>query len=133
MTATTPSGSNWVVVDSPGWIAYLADGEKADAFAPYLEATGDLLVPSIIVYEVYNKLCREQGKSTGAMFLSQAFAFGSRLIPLNAALSIQAAHTNLEIPLPTVQAIIYATAQAYQAQLVTSDAHFANLPGVTVI
>ena len=30
-------------------------------------------------------------------------------------------------------AIIYATAHHYQAQLVTSDAHFANLPRVTLI
>jgi predicted nucleic acid-binding protein len=30
-------------------------------------------------------------------------------------------------------AIIYATAQAHQAELITSDAHFSRLPGVTLI
>jgi predicted nucleic acid-binding protein len=30
-------------------------------------------------------------------------------------------------------AIIYATAQHHNAQLVTSDAHFANLPGVVFL
>jgi predicted nucleic acid-binding protein len=30
-------------------------------------------------------------------------------------------------------ALIYATAQAHQAELITSDAHFSGLPGVTLI
>jgi len=30
-------------------------------------------------------------------------------------------------------AIIYATAEAHQAALITSDAHFSGLPGVTLI
>jgi predicted nucleic acid-binding protein len=30
-------------------------------------------------------------------------------------------------------AIIYATAHAAQAELITSDAHFSGLPGVTMI
>jgi len=30
-------------------------------------------------------------------------------------------------------AILYASAQAHRAELVTSDAHFAGLPGMTVL
>jgi hypothetical protein len=30
-------------------------------------------------------------------------------------------------------AIIYATARAHQAELVTSDVHFTGLPGVTIL
>jgi len=130
---TGTTDSNWVVVDTPGWIEYLSDGDKADAFAPYLESTGNLLVPSIVVYEVYDKICREQSKATGSMFLAQAFALGARVIPLSQELSILAVDANLAAHLRITRAIIYATAQAHHAQLVTSDPSFSNLPGVTIV
>jgi predicted nucleic acid-binding protein len=53
---TTLSGSERYVVDSSGWVEYLGNGPKADAFAKYLEAPETLLLPTIIVYEVYKKM-----------------------------------------------------------------------------
>lgn len=133
MTATTPSVSNWVVVDSSGWVEYLGAGAKADQFAPYLESSENLLLPSIIVYEVYKKVLHEQGKEIAEIFLLQAYGFHERRIDLDLELSLLAARTSIETRLPMADAIIYATAHHHGAKLVTSDAHFANLPGVTVL
>ena len=66
-------------------------------------------------------------------FLSQAFGFGERLISLNLELAALASITSLDANLPMADAIIYATAHRYDAQLITSDAHFANLPKVTLV
>jgi uncharacterized protein with PIN domain len=49
---TTPSGSERYVVDSSGWVAFLGNGPKADAFAKYPENQETLLLPTIVVYEV---------------------------------------------------------------------------------
>ena len=131
MTATT--ASNLVVVDSSGWVEYMGDGKKADAFAGYLEFPESVLLPSIIVYEVHKQLYREYGKNLADEFLSHSLGFNDRLIPFDLDLAILASRMSLETGLPMADAIIYATSQHHRAQLITSDSHFANLPGVTLL
>lgn len=130
---TTPSDSKLSIVDSSGWVEYMSAGPKAEVFARYLESPEFLLLPSVIVYEVYKKVSREHGTNLAERFLSQAFGFGNRLIALDLELSLMAARTSLDNHLAMADAIIYATAQHYNAQLITSDAHFANLPGVVFL
>ena len=130
---TTRNGSERFIVDSSGWVEYFGDGPKAGGFARYLESPEKLLLPSMVVYEVHKKLHRERGKNLADVFLSQAFGFHERLIPLDLELSILASRTSLETGLPMADAIIYATSRKHGAQLITSDAHFSNLPGVTLV
>ena len=54
-------------------------------------------------------------------------------VVLDADLAVQAARLSSDTGLPMADAIIYATAHALRAELVTSDAHFSGLPGVTLI
>jgi len=42
------------------------------------------------------------------------------------------ASLSIDYKLPMADAIIYATARAHQAELITSDAHFSGLTGVTL-
>jgi toxin FitB len=130
---TTPSVSNRYVVDSSGWVEYLGNGPKADEFAKYLENPDTLLLPTIVVYEVYKKMLREQTMMLAEKFLSTAFNFQEREIILDVSLAASAANTSLRSNLSMADAIIYAAAQAHQAELITSDAHFTGLPGVTVL
>lgn len=130
---TTRSGSDRFVVDSTGWVEYLGNGPKSEAFAKYLDYPQSVLLPTIIVYEVYKKILREQGPNLAERFLSHAFAFREREIPLDISLAALAAKTSLDANLPMADAIIYATAQAHDAELITSDAHFSGLPGVTIL
>ena len=41
------------VVDSSGWLEYFADGPNAAFFAGAVEATDELIVPTINLYEVF--------------------------------------------------------------------------------
>jgi predicted nucleic acid-binding protein len=129
---TTPSVFNRFVVDSSGWVEFLGGGPKADAFGKYLENPEFVLLPSVVVYEVYKKMLREQSPTLAERFLSHAFGFQEREIPLDTSLAASAAKVSLAANLPMADAIIYATAQAHQAELITSDAHFSGLPGVTL-
>lgn len=130
---TTPSASDWVVVDSSGWVEFLGNGPKADAFAKYLEHPQSVLLPTIVVYEVYKKILREQGQKLAERFLSHAFSFHEREVPLDLPLAAFAAQTSLETNLPMADAIIYATARSRRAELITTDSHFSGLPGVTLL
>jgi predicted nucleic acid-binding protein len=130
---TTPSASNHVVVDSPGWVEFLGNGPKSDGFAKYLENPQNVLLPSVVVYEVYKKILREQGQTLAERFLSHALAFHDREVPLDTPLVALAAKTSLEANLAMADAIIYASARAHGAELITSDAHFTGLPGVTIL
>ena len=130
---TTPRGSERFVVDSSGWVEFLGGGPKADAFGKYLENSEAVLLPSIVVYEVYKKMLREQTTDLAELFLSHAFGFHERELALDIELAASAARVSLASNLPMADAIIYATSRAHQAELVTSDAHFIGLPGVTVL
>jgi hypothetical protein len=50
-----PKGSELFLVDSSGWVEFLGDGPLADRFAPLFEREECLIVPAIVLYEVYKK------------------------------------------------------------------------------
>lgn len=118
------------LVDSSGWIEYIGDGPKAGGFASFLEHEEALLVPTIVLYEVHKKLSLTADKTVLHRFLSHAFR--AREVPLESTLAIAAARVSLEHRLAMADAIIYATAQEHQAQLITMDLDFQGLPGVII-
>jgi predicted nucleic acid-binding protein len=120
-----------VVVDSSGWLEYLTSDNKADAFAAYLEGNLSVLVPTIVLYEVRKILLLKEGRTEADIFLSQALR--RVIVPFDEDLAIKAAEVALVHKLPMADAIIYATAVHFGAQLVTSDAHFEGLPGARVV
>lgn len=128
MTATTASDA--VVVDSSGWLEYLTNDSKADAFAPYLEGNLVVLVPTIIIYEVRKILSLRLNKSLADIFYSQVLR--RMIVSFDEVLALKSANVSIEHRLSMADSIIYATALHFGAQLVTSDTHFANIPGVTL-
>ena len=132
---TTASGSSLALVDSSGWIEYLGDGKKADLFAPYLEDEQFLLVPSIVFYEVYKKLLAAADKNPGirdvpGRFVSHALRARNAVFDVDVAVKAVEASRNQNLAM--ADAIVFATAQLYSANLITSDRHFVGLPGVTL-
>jgi toxin FitB len=130
---TIPTGTEFFIVDSTGWVEYLADGPKADAFADYLEKRESLLLPTIVVYEVYKKLRQERSDSLAQNFLSTAFGFQERIVALDITMVELAARISIETKLAMADAMIYAAAKLNGAILVTSAAHFSGLDSVTLI
>jgi PIN domain nuclease of toxin-antitoxin system len=50
------------IVDSSCWLEYLMNTEIGVNVAPVVENPGELIVPTITLYEVYKKLLAEKGK-----------------------------------------------------------------------
>jgi toxin FitB len=117
-----------IVLDSSGWVEILMARPLAGDFRRRLQDAEIVLVPTIVVYEVYKFALRE-GSPDDAN-LAAAKLRDHRVVPLDDRLSLEAAEFSLQHKLSMADAIIYATARAHKATLVTSDEHFANLPGV---
>ena len=130
---TTASASERYVVDSSGWIEYIGDGPKAESFAKYLDKPESVLLPTIVVYEVYKKLLREGTSRLAQEFLSGAFGFHERIIDLDVSMAEFAARISIECKLAMADAMIYVTARTCRATLITADFHFSGLDSVTLI
>jgi predicted nucleic acid-binding protein len=50
------------LLDSSGWIEYFVEGPNAERFASVLDETARLLVPTIVLQEVYRWVDREGGE-----------------------------------------------------------------------
>ena len=112
------------VVDSSGWLEYLADSDRAGFFAPAIEDTDNLIVPVISIYEVFKKVFRERGEDAAIQVASMMQ--NGTVVDLDATLAMDAAR----LPLPLADSIIYATAIQNEAILWTQDEHFKDLAGV---
>ncbi|MBZ5694308.1 MAG: type II toxin-antitoxin system VapC family toxin [Acidobacteriia bacterium] len=127
---TTRSASELYVVDATGWLEYLTEDSKAAAFAHYLEGDASVLVPSLVIYEVYRHLAKHRGRALADRFASQALL--RRVVPLDETIALAAANASLDHRLSGPDSIIYATARVCHAQLVTANTHFRGLPGVII-
>jgi predicted nucleic acid-binding protein len=116
------------VVDSCGWLEYLASGPNADFFAPALSDVESLVVPVISVYEVFKRVLqqRDEGDALQAVALMQQ----GRIVDLDAASAIAAAALSVDLGLPLADAIMLSTARAHGATLWTQDSHFEGLDAV---
>jgi len=130
-TAIEMTASELVLVDSSGWLEYITGDEKADAFGTILQGNAQVLVPTIVLYEVFKILLLRTNKTDANLFLSEALR--RTVVDLTDTIALAAASHSIDRKLPMADAIIYATAQAHQAELITSDAHFSGLPGITLI
>jgi predicted nucleic acid-binding protein len=119
------------VVDSSGWLEYFADGPNADFFAPAIEHAGDLIIPTLSLYEVFKRVLQQKGESEALQAI--AVMHQGAVVDLDAFLALNAAQTSVELGLPMADSIMLATARAYGATLWTQDVDFANIEGVRYI
>ena len=119
------------VVDSSGWIEYLADGPLAAAFAPYLAPPEDVLTPAAVLYDVYRWARREGGDAPAMEAVAQLEQ--TRLVPADHIVAITAADLSIDHGMAAADALIYATARLEGCELVTADTDLRGLPGVTLI
>ena len=50
------------VIDSSAWLEYFADGPNASYFAPAIQNTGELIVPTITLLEVFKRVYQQRGE-----------------------------------------------------------------------
>ncbi len=116
------------IVDSSGWIEYVADDANANFFEPVIVDSDNLLVPTICLYEVFKRVLQEFGEER-ALDAMGIMSLGT-IIDLDRQIAVHAAQISSELKLAMADSIILATARAYDATLWTQDDHFKGLDGV---
>jgi predicted nucleic acid-binding protein len=116
------------VVDSSAWLEYFADGPNAGFFAPAIEATDDLVVPSICLLEVFKRVYQQRGEGPALQVV--AVMQQGRVVDLDSALALIAAKVGSDTKLALADSVVLATARQTEATLWTQDADFEGLPGV---
>lgn len=116
------------VVDSSIWIEWLTKGPLAETIAPELPQRHDCIVPTIVQLELAKWLGREMGEEAVDNFI--AYTTKCAVVPLDTTLARHAAEISSTQKLAMADAIIYATAEHYDADILTCDAHFKDLQRV---
>ncbi|MCL2161618.1 MAG: type II toxin-antitoxin system VapC family toxin [Betaproteobacteria bacterium] len=117
------------VVDSCGWLEYFADGPNAEFFASAIEATEELLVPALTLFEVFKRILQQRTEADALRAV--ALMRQGRVVELTDTLALGAARLSVDLKLPLADSIILHTARAFGAELWTQDAHFAGIAGVS--
>lgn len=119
------------LVDSCGWLEYLAEGPNASFFAEPLENIDSLIVPSICILEVFKRILQQRSQAE-ALQVATSMRQG-KVIPLDTDLALAAASLGLRHRLPLADAVILATAQASDAVIWTQDSDFESLGNVKYV
>jgi predicted nucleic acid-binding protein len=117
-----------VLVDTSAWIEWLIGSPTGEALSERLPEQSDWLVPTMVQLELAKWLTREVGEDKADQVI--AFTQVCQVVPLDTEIALAAADACRMHKLATADAIIFATAQARGATLLTCDAHFEGLPGV---
>ena len=117
-----------IVIDSSGWMAFLAGSEQGKKLLKFIEKPQELVVPAVTIYKVFKKILQERDEEE-ALRVAGLMSSGN-VVDLTRDLAIEAALISVEHKIPMADSIIYATAREYGAELWTLDSHFKRLPGV---
>lgn len=119
------------VVDSSGWLEYLAEEPNAEFFAPAIENTTELIVPSISVYEVFKRVHQQRDEHTALKAVASMMQ--GQVVELDTGIALSAAKLSISLSLPMADSVILATARAFGAVLWTQDEHFKDVEGVQYV
>lgn len=119
------------LVDTSAWVEWLIASPAGEALASAIPAREEWLVPTIVQLELAKWLTREAGEDKADQVV--AFTQMCQVAPLDTKIALAAAELCRQHKLATADAIVYATALEYGADLLTCDAHFDGLPGVVFV
>ncbi len=116
------------VVDTSAWIEFLVGSALGVSLATELPDRSQWVVPTMVQLELAKWLTREVGEDKADRVI--AFTETCVVADLDTQIALAAADLCARHKLATADAIVYATALAHQADLLTCDRHFEDLPGV---
>ena len=119
------------VVDTSAWDEWLIGGPLKKMLLKEFPDKEQCVVPTIVQLELAKWLAREVGEDKA----DQVIAFTQKCVvaPLDSRIALSAAGLHRQYKLATTDAVVYATALEYGADVLTCDAHFEKLPGIVLI
>lgn len=112
------------------WIEWIIGSELAGQLAADFPDKSRCIVPTIVQLELAKWLLREVGEQKADEVI--AYTQKCNVVALDTAIALMAADMHRAFKLATADAIVYATARHHGATLLTCDAHFKDLQGVSL-
>jgi len=119
------------VIDSSAWIEWLTKSTAGTRLEAEIPVRDQCIVPTIVQLELSKWLGRERNEEAVDSFF--AYTATCTVVPLDTTLARRAAEISAAYKLATADAIIYATAEHHDADILTCDAHFKDLDRVIYI
>lgn len=116
------------LVDSSAWIEILLGSATGRILLGRLPQKSEWVVPTLIQYEIHKWLARSVLADRASEFIS--YSSKCVVVDLDSDIAVRASDVSRLYKLSTADAIIYATALQRDAELLTCDAHFQDLPKV---
>jgi len=116
------------LVDSSAWLEYFADGPNANFFESAITRKAELIVPTIVIFEVCKRVLQQRSEEEALRAVS--VLHGGTVVSLSPELAVLAASVSHELKLPMADSVILATAKTHNAVIWTQDADFRDLPNV---
>lgn len=116
------------LADTCIWIEAIADSALGKSAKKLLKDTPNILVPTIVQYELRCWLLRVSNQELADKVI--AITRACKTIDTTESIALYAAELGAQYKLHALDALIYATARHEKAILVTCDAHFKDLPQV---
>jgi toxin FitB len=110
-----------ISIDSYGWIERFTNGPKAPQYNQMIESCQpkEIVTSVVVLYEVYKKIKKLKGEEQA--LLAVAALSQTTIVPVDQTISLEAADYSLEHSLHYSDALVYATARHWNANLYTSD------------
>lgn len=119
------------IADTCIWIEAITDSALGKSVKSLLKDTPNILVPTIVQYELRSWLLRVSNQELADKVI--AITRACKTIDMTESIALYAAELGVQYKLHALDALIYATALNEKAILVTCDAHFKDLPRVEYI
>jgi len=116
------------VVDSSAWLEYFAAGPNASYFADAIENTGELIVPTMSIYEVFKRILQQRSENEALQVV--AVMEQGKISEMDSAVALSAARISIDHQLPMADSVMLATARLNKATFWTQDAHFEGMRDV---
>ena len=108
-----------IVLDTSAWIEWIIDSPLSEQLTRHLPEQADWLVPTMVQLERAKWLSRENGGDRADQVI--AYTRFCQVAPLDSIIALGAAEASRIHRLTTADAVIFATAQAYEAHILTFE------------
>lgn len=85
-----------ILLDSSVWIEYFSGGPNSKGIEKYFRASHEIVLPSIVAYEVYKKIKSAKGERMAVLVLAQMERFACAMVSLDQGAAIAAADLTQE-------------------------------------
>ena len=116
------------LVDTCIWIEVVSDTVTGQAYKRLLSQPHKLMTSTMVIYKLRKWLARHMESEAADELM--VLVLTAQVVKPTSTIALQAAELSRDHKLRAMDALLYATALEHDAELVTCDAHFKDLPQV---